>query len=151
MKFDIFPEVFPDDLCEKIIMDGADHNHYDVVYRISNSGKIEKDTFRSSFEEKLFVNRDMEKAKTTNESEIGIYSTSFLKNLSDAKSTLKLLKKHNNKAPCLIVGSIKKCFGLSMMTRNSKTGRKCGKKSHIDLWKYEPIDPSPVFVYLEES
>ncbi|MCQ2485753.1 MAG: hypothetical protein MJ168_10540 [Clostridia bacterium] len=143
-----FPDGFPDNLYDLAVEDGADHNFFDNVYRISDSGKINRETFVSSCAEP-FVNRDRYLQKEAGYTDIGDYSTSFFKNIREAKGILNLKKKYQG-FPKLIIGNIYPCFGLSMYTCESKSSRH-SKKSHIDLWKFEHIDPSPYFNFVEEE
>ncbi len=147
LRIDEFPDCFPKDIEKLAKDDGAENKSFDDVYRIAASGKIEKSTFLSTFEENNsdFVNRDLQKKK-----ELGLddYSTSFFDKKKAALKILDLKKKYYD-FPKLVKGKIRPCFGLSMKTIESKKRKR--RKGHIDLWKYKNVDMSSFFEYEKEE
>lgn len=143
-----FPESYPDNLLDMIIADGASENTFNDVYRVSNCELINRDSFLSSFLEKIrsedTVNRDAYLAKDMT---IDDFSTSFFEKKKDAEKIIVLKIKYENK-PILMKGTIIPDLGLSIRTKESKTrniSKKRSKSSHIDWWLYEDADPSYLF------
>lgn len=149
-----FPKSYPNDLYDRIIADGADHNTFDPVYRVAVSGEINRDTFLSTFEEctaqeSSLVNRDLSLRQSTDDYDIGEYSVSFFEERKHADRILKLKKKYND-GPVLIHGKILPEHGFSIMTKDSNDPKRKNKKdSHIDLWKYEDVDLTCLFTKME--
>lgn len=141
----IFPEVYPKDLLDKIIEDGAKENTYYNVYRVSASGLNNRDAFLSSFLDRANI-RDAYLSKKQDLDQvydIGDFSTSLFYIKKQALNVLKCFEKYED-SPALLEGTITPKFGLSMYTRDSKSKRK-SKSSHIDWWLYEFADPSKYF------
>ena len=144
-----FPQIYPCDLYDRIIQDGAANNTFDKVYRVALYGVIDRDTFLSTFEEtKLpdmnLANRDMYLASLQNDYDIGDYSVSFYEKRQDARRILRL-KKRNGEGPVLIHGMILPEHGLNIRTRESTDPNRRTKDTHVDLWKYENVDMTNLF------
>lgn len=141
-----YPDCFPKNIHEKIIAEGAKSNKL-TVYRICNKGIISRDTFISSFEEKInesdTFNRDIYLA---NEYHIEDYSTSCFEKIKDANDILKCKKKYHD-GPILITGELNPCYGLSLREKDRKIDSiiKKLKKSHVHWWIYKNCDPSDDF------
>ena len=148
-----YPDCFPPNIEELIVADGAGENRF-RYYRVSRSGKIDRDAFLSSYEERIIRDqnihdRDVEKMDQITQKDIGLYSTSGFESRSRANNVLNLLRRHSD-GPVLIVGETEPICGLSMKTKDSKSGRK-SKRSHIDWWIYKDAQPELFFTYCEVS
>lgn len=145
-----FPDIYPCNLMECIIADGAGENTIENVYRIANYGENNRDAFLGSFLTDIidgkYNNRDVAIAKQCAQADIGTYSTSLSESEAKAIKTLEMLEKKYD-GPILLKGTITPEFGLSMYTRNSASKR-ISNKYHIDWWLYENADPSPYFTKL---
>lgn len=144
-----FPQIYPCDLYDRIILDGGANNTFEKVYRVASYGVIDRDAFLSTFEEfKLpdtnLVNRDAFLASACNDYDIGDYSVSFYERRKEAKRVLGLKKRYHD-GPVLIFGTILPEHGLSIRTRESTNPDRRTNDSHVDLWKYENVDMTNLF------
>ena len=154
MKAD-FPDIYPKDLLSRIIEDGAGENTIELVYRIANYGKNDRDAFLSTLltdiKDMQYNNRDAYLASKEIPVDIGIYSTSLSESEKDVRKLIRIMEQ-KYEGPVLLKGTVLPEFGLSMFTRNSKSKRR-GRKHHIDWWIYKDMDPSPFFekIVVEEE
>ena len=147
-----FPKVYPQNLLECIIADGAGENTIENVYRVANYGVNNRDAFLGSFltdiKDGKYNDRDLTLAKMCTQKDIGLYGTSLFDNEDRAIKILDMLEEKYD-GPILLKGTILPEFGLSMYTRDSVSKRRGYKnKYHIDWWIYEDADPSPYFTEL---
>lgn len=147
-----YPECFPDDFEKLIIADGAGENLF-TYYRISETGMINRDAFKGSFEKRIsggssVFNRDLWRARQE-ELDIGDYSTSGYEKYKDVRNLLKCIKKYHH-GPIIMVGRTEPECGLSMRTKDSRTRPK--RNSHIDWWIYRDAHPELYFKkYIEDQ
>ena len=147
----VFPDVYPEDLLERIIEDGAEENVMENVYRIANYGNNDRDAFLSTFLTQinagLHNDRDSYVLSSLGQIDIGQYSTSLSISKKRAKRILKMIERKYG-GPILLKGTIHPEYGLSMLTKDSKSNRTCDK-DHIDWWLYDNADPSAHFKIIE--
>lgn len=144
------PSEYPCEIYDLIIKDGGAERTFENVYRIAEKGKLNRDAFLSSFQEKRiknscensYNNRDAFLAEKE-VVDIGDYSTSCFQKRRNAKKILKLKARHVD-GPKILIGTILPETGLSMLTAESRSNR-MAMDSHIDWWIYQGVDPSPYF------
>lgn len=147
-----YPDCFPDNIEELITADGAGAYEY-TYYRVCKDGSINRDAFKSTFEECLEDNNSVHNRdiflERCNAIDIGDYSTSGFEKLRDAKSILKCKKKYHD-GPIIVVGQTVPACGLCMRTKDSKSRH--ARNSHIDWWIYKDAHPEVYFEqYFEET
>lgn len=146
------PDEYPLEIYDLIIEDGGSERTFENVYRIAEKGKLNRDAFLSSFQERRvksslnnsYNNRDAFLAEQE-VIDIGDYSTSCFQKRKNAKKVLKLKARYED-GPKILIGTILPDSGLSMLTAESKSHR-MAKDSHIDWWIYQGVDPSQDFRY----
>lgn len=115
------------------------------VYRISMDGSLNHSTFKPSeaYEKKF---DDLEYV------DVGRFSTSCYVKKRDAKSALKLFRRHHD-GPRLIFGTILPESGYSIISKYRLDCAKMAgaKKSHVDWWIFCDYDPSSEFDFVEEE
>jgi hypothetical protein len=131
-----FPDCFPENFKEKILPQEARPQDLEV-YRVCRDGIIHKESFLSSFEEKL-QRRPTEKDDPGDPS---TYSTTCFSKRKDISNSLKLWRKHDPN-PIIAKGKTSINNGLIQKTKE----RTHCKSSHIDWWIYKGKDVSVNFV-----
>lgn len=146
-----FPDTYPNDLLERIIEDGAAANTMEDVYRVANYGSNNRDAFLSTFLQNIkdgkYNDRDSVLALELSKNDIGEYATSLSTSEKRARKLLQLMERHYD-GPILLKGTIHPEYGLSMLTKYSKSNRKTDK-FHVDWWVYADVDPSCHFSVIE--
>lgn len=129
---------------QKIIDVGAIQQEM-KVYRISMDGNLNHSTFKPSKAYKKEFD-DLEYV------DVGKFSTSCYVKKRDAKSALKLFRKHHD-GPRLIFGTILPKSGYSIISKcRFDCAKMAGaKKSHVDWWIFCDYDPSSEFDFVEEE
>lgn len=132
-----FPTCFPDNFEETILPKDAKCDNKSV-YRVIKSGKIDRESFISTFEE---IKRGLiPPRKTVKMDEPDIYSTSCFMDYSDAEYILKLIMRHYPQ-PFIAKGVTEGTCGPSQITAE----RKQVDNSHVDWWIYENSYPQDYF------
>ena len=132
-----FPPCFPENF-EKEILPVLAKKQILNVYRIMKSGKIERDSFLSTYEE---IERGLiPPKKEINLQEPDIYSTSCNLEYSDAEYLLSIFMRHHPK-PIIAKGQTNPNCGPSQITKE----RKQRDDSHVDWWIYEQSNPQDYF------
>lgn len=146
-----FPDTYPSDLLERIIEDGAAANTMEDVYRVANYGSNNRDAFLSTFLQNIkdgkYNDRDSVLALELSKNDIGEYATSLSTSEKRAVKLLQIMERHYA-GPILLKGTIYPEYGLSMLTRYSKSNR-ISNKFHVDWWVYAGADPSCHFNVIE--
>lgn len=129
-----FPHFFP----QNIVPVGAKFEPIEV-YRVCVWGKIDKDAFISTYEQKCI--RGNIAIRDIDITDPGTYSTSCNEKINHARRRHKLFSKHYPK-PIVARGKTNGLYGPSQRTEE-RTGKK--DNSHVDWWLYEGSDPSSEF------
>lgn len=152
-----FSAEHPSDLMERIIAEGAMQASFEEVYRISDDGQCNRDTFLCSALmncQRDVNNRDAYLAQIQQEYDVGEWSTSCWIDFEKAKKILQLKEKYND-APALLQGCIVEDTGYSILSteRNSikllPAKQRKKKKHHVDWWIFDGKDVSVYFSKLE--
>ena len=119
-------KIIPDDIKDNILNDDEVKDVKYNVYRVAKTGKIEEDTFDSTYEE---IKKEIIPCFNKKLEEIGTYSTSTHIDKRDSLKFLKLQKKKYSPPACLIYGEISygKTRYIPEKTHNS----------HVDWWIFE--------------
>lgn len=135
-----YPKCFPSNFETEILPKEAKQENR-PVYRIIKSGKIDRDSFISSFEE---MKRGLiPLKKNLNPSDPGIYSTSCFMEFSEAEYVLKLFMRRYPR-PFIAKGETERSCGPSQLSAERERRNK-GSKSHVDWWIYEESAPQRYF------
>lgn len=132
-KFAIcFPENF-----EKEILPPEAKKEEIPVYRVAKSGKIEEETFLSTYEEiqlGIMENKNLSEMSEEELRKPELYSTSCYLTLSKIKKTLNLMMRHYPQ-PIIIQGVTK--YGIAQ-----RTGERTGdfKDKHVDWWIFRDFN-----------
>jgi hypothetical protein len=139
-----FPEYFPPDVRERVIIYGVDSQDLNV-YRVAKSGVIEEATFYSTFEEEQKgLRKSKKKLDLSNPS---TYSTSCCLNKEALKYFLGLVMQSKPEAR-VIKGTTETTCGLSQIT--GKRTKKDKDMEHVDWWLYKDVFPTS-FKFVEEE
>lgn len=138
-----FPKCFPENFESEILPKEAQEKNI-PVYRIIKHGKIDRDSFISTFEE---MQRKMipSSKKARKLSDPGLYSTSCNIAYNEAEYALKMFMRHNPKA-FIAKGETEKTCGPCQLTSDRD---KKQKNTHVDWWVYEEANPQIYFKKVE--
>lgn len=137
-----YPKCFPRNFKTEILPKGAKEEDKDV-YRVIKYGKINRDSFISTYEE---IQRGLiPPKKRMNLNDPGIYSTSCNIDYSEAEYVSKLFMRHHPKV-FIAKGKTEKTCGPCQLTSE----REEWKDTHIDWWIYEESEPQKYFKEVTE-
>lgn len=139
-----FPDCFPDNFYELIEENGIEaksecFEEEGVIYRISKLGKLDRDAFRSTYEEYekgLATNKDIDL------NDLQTYSTSCDIKKAKIKKMMKLFNKYYPK-PILLQGKAQRTDGIAMKTIDWKA--EYNNNHHVDWWIYKEAHPETYF------
>lgn len=144
-----FPCVYPNNLLDLIVADGAEEKPIEV-FRICRNGTVNRDSFVSSIQDpyrkikdKEFVNRDSILWHINSDVDIGMYSTSCFESLKDAIRVFGMMVQSTPKQ-IVAKGITDPSCGLSMRTKDSKSHRRFSG-THVDWWLYKDAKPELFF------
>lgn len=133
-----FSDCFPENFKTEILPENAEP--LDLrVYRVCLSGKIDQDSFRSTYEDVYVLHRPGE----LDVNDPSSYSTSCFEKRQDIKRSLRLFQKHGHPKAIVAVGMTGTEDGLVLQEKNKPNH---GKKSHVDWWIYRNHDVSGKFI-----
>lgn len=121
IKKNNFPDDFPPDIIKKILANSTNKD-IDNVYRIAKNGKLNDESFLSTFHEVKFGFRESNVKDDANS--ISYYSTSCCRSYEHALQLKRIFKKLN---PLILKGDIK----------GQKGPTDCENNNHIDWWIYK--------------
>lgn len=135
-----YPKCFPLKFETEILPKEAKQENR-TVYRVIKFGKLDRESFISSFEE-------MERGfiphrKNLNLDDPGIYSTSCFMEYSEAQYILRLMMRHHPR-PFIAKGETEGTCGPSQLTIEREKKHR-GPQSHVDWWIYEKSTPQRYF------
>lgn len=139
-----FPSCFPVDFEEKLLPKDLPDIELSPVYRICTTGKIQKNSFLSTYEEDLMnPNR-----KRHSLNDPGTFGTSVFMTPQTTKNALKCLTRHHPEA-YIIIGTASSSLGPVQETYNRTHNKR--DKDHVDWWLYADSDPSHIFKRYEQE
>jgi hypothetical protein len=138
MNIEANDKKFPEYMNNITLPEGAKEENIEV-YRLCLTGKIEPDSFLTTFVEytKLFSIRDLDLT------DVGSYSMSCYYNINDINRRLKFFNKKNPGIPNIAKGNTEISCGIIQRTRDRK--RLSSLKSHVDWWLYDGAIPHEYF------
>lgn len=133
-----YPDCFPENFETEILPQDArkeDRN----VYRIIKSGKIDRNSFISTYEE---IKRGLRPpTKSIKQNDPSLYSTSCNMRYTDAQYALKMFMRHYP-TPFIAKGVTDMECGPSQITSDREPKE---KSSHVDWWIYDKATPEVHF------
>lgn len=136
-----FPSCFPPHFVEKILPQGLSDLELDV-YRVCKNGKINKESFLSTFEETERGIRPKPSNWTQKLECPGTYSVSCNDEKSSAENALKCLVGYHPEA-FIMAGTASSDLGPLQRTVDRDTSYR--DASHFDWWLFDGSDPSKSF------
>lgn len=138
-----FPSYFPIDN----LPEGAKEAEIGV-YRVCKTGKIEPDSFLTTYEENKKFGWKPKEADPDHP-DIDDCSMSCFEQRKDANKLIKFFNKKNNSNPTCILsyGTTNPTFGLVQRTRERNPKR----RSHVDWWLYKDANPYTCFSEVKSS
>ena len=133
-----FCSLFPHDFADRILPEEAEIIDL-KVYRVCLSGKIDRESFRSTYEDHYYLKRPEE----VDLDDPSTYSTSCCEKARDIRNSLKMFMKRNHPKAIVAAGNTGKTDGLVLQECKKKELKK-GKRnhSHVDWWIYRDHDVS---------
>lgn len=142
-----FPSCFPPNFETDILPSGLPDIELDV-FRVCTNGVIDKNTFRSTYEEIIAGNKPKPYNWAKKIADPSTYSVSCNNTLDGVKNALKCLVLHFPDL-FIIIGHASSKMGPLQKTADRVVSYP--DQSHFDWWLYLDSDPSPNFKRYEES
>ncbi len=134
----LYPECFPEDFESSILPAGAKKERKSV-YRIIKSGKLDRNSFISTYEE--MERKLIPPKRNVNLQDPGLYSTSCNIEYEEAEYALNIFMRHYPK-PFIAKGVTEVSCGPCQLTSEREKHR---ADSHVDWWIYEKSTPQLYF------